>query len=122
VPLRDHLQKLPVAGTYELEVKANAHQMARTAVVEVRYGIVGLPAPHQPGRFTRECGISFLTTNVIEVKEIDPPRGQQPLQWVLYTSHAVTCWEEAQTVIEYYERRPLVEEFHKALKTGCRIE
>lgn len=122
VPLRDHLQTLPVAGTYELEVKANAQQMARTAVVEVRYGVVGLPAPHQAGRFTRECGISFLTTNVIEVKEIDPPSGQQPLQWVLYTSHAVTCWEEAQTVIGYYERRPLVEEFHKALKTGCRIE
>lgn len=122
VPLRDHLPTLPSAGTYELEVKANAQQVARTAIVEVRYGMVGMPTPHQPGRFTRECGISFLTTNLIEVKEIDPPRGQKPLHWVLYTSHAVTCWQEAETVIEYYERRPLVEEFHKALKTGCRIE
>jgi hypothetical protein len=122
LPLQDHLRTLPPAGTYTLQVKANANQVARTATVEVRYGTIGLPAPHQPGRFTHECGISFLTMNVIEVKEIDPPSGQKPLQWVLYTSHAVTCWEEALTVIEYYERRPLVEEFHKALKTGCRIE
>ncbi|WP_425614706.1 IS4 family transposase [Anatilimnocola sp. NA78] len=122
LPLADHLLTLPLAGTYPLEIKANANQVARTATVEVRCGLIGMPEPHQPGRFTQECGITFLTMNVIEVKEVDPPRGQKPLQWVLYTSHAVTCWEDALTVIEYYERRPLVEEFHKALKTGCRIE
>jgi hypothetical protein len=120
--LKDHLRSLPVADTYELEVKANENQRARTATVEVRFGMIGLPAPHVPGRFTRECGITFLTMNVIEVKEIDPPRGQQALHWVLFTSHAVTSFEDAWTVIGYYERRPLVEEFHKALKTGCRIE
>lgn len=122
LPLADYLTQLPVAGTYKLEVKANEHQVARTATVEVRYGTVGLPAPHQRGRFTRECGIEFLTMNVIEVKEVQPPRGSAPLQWVLYTSHAVASFEQALQVIEYYERRPLVEEFHKALKTGCRIE
>ena len=120
--LADHLKTLPVAGTYELKVKANEDQVGRTATVEVRFGMIGLPAPHVSGRFTRECGISFLTMNVIEVKEIDPPRGQKALQWVLYTSHAVTSFEDAWTIIGYYERRPLVEEFHKALKTGCRIE
>jgi len=56
--LKDHLLTLPLAGTYELEVKANAHQVQRTAQVEVRYGMVGLPAPHLPGRFARACGIA----------------------------------------------------------------
>ena len=120
--LQDYLTQLPVADTYELTVKANEHQVARTATVEVRFGMVGLPAPHQTGRFAHECGITFLTTNVIEVKEIKPPKGSAPLQWVLYTSHPVMSFEQALTIIEYYERRPLVEEFHKALKTGCRIE
>lgn len=122
LPLQDHLLTLPVADVYPLEVKANEKQVARQANVEVRFGMISLPAPSQRGRFTRECGITFLTMNVIELKEIDPPRGQKPLQWVLYTSHTVTCREEALAVIGYYERRPLVEEFHKALKTGCRIE
>lgn len=122
VALKNYLPTLPMADVYQLEVKANEKQMARTANVEVRFGTIGLPAPHQKRRFTRECDITFLTMNVIEVKEIDPPRGQKPLHWVLYTSHPVTCREEALAVIGYYERRPLVEEFHKALKTGCRIE
>jgi hypothetical protein len=121
-PLQEYLPQLPVAGTYELEVKANAHQIERTATVEVRFGSIGLPAPRRPGRFTRECGINYMTMNVIEVKEINPPRDAVPLQWVLYTSHAVGSFEQALQVIEYYERRPLVEEFHKALKAGCRIE
>lgn len=122
LPLATHLQTLPVGGTYEVEVNANAKQTARTAKVEVRWGAIGLPAPAPSGRFTRDCGVSFLTTNVIEVREVAPPRGQEPLHWVLYTSHAVTSWAEAWEVIGYYERRPLVEEFHKSLKTGCRIE
>jgi hypothetical protein len=122
VPLQDYLPTLPVADVYQLAVKANEKQLTRTANVAVRFGTIGLPAPSQRGRFTRECGITFLMMNVIEVKELDPPRGQKPLQWVLYTSHPVTCREEALAVIGYYELRPLVEEFHKALKTGCRIE
>jgi hypothetical protein len=120
--LAAHLQSLPVAGTYELEVKANENQAGRTATVEVRFGMIGLPVPLHAGRFARECGITFLTMNVIEVKEIAPPRGQKALQWVLNTSHPVTSFDDARTVIGYYEQRPLVEEFHKALKTGCRIE
>lgn len=122
LPLGEYLTTLPVAGTYELEVPANTEQVARTATVEVRFGMLGLSMPHQCGRFTRACGIAFLTMNVIEVKELDPPPGQKPLHWVLSTSHEVTSWEQALTVIGYYERRPLIEEFHKALKTGCRIE
>lgn len=122
VPLQDHLRQLPLAGTYELEIKANEHQVARTAKVEVRHGSIGLPAPRDCGRFAQACGIRFIGMNVIEVKEVDPPPGAEPLQWVLYTSHAVASFAQALEVIEYYERRPLVEEFHKAYKTGCRIE
>ncbi|MCY2986322.1 MAG: hypothetical protein NTY19_00385 [Planctomycetota bacterium] len=33
-----------------------------------------------------------------------------------------TTFDESSTVIEYYEKRPVVEDFHKSLKTGCRVE
>ena len=118
----EYLESCPVAGTYELEVKANNHQPARTALVEVRFGQVGLPIPRDCGRFTRECGITFLTMHAVEVREVNPPPGAEPLRWVLLTSHVVTTFEEALEVITYYEQRPLIEEFHKALKTGCRLE
>jgi hypothetical protein len=34
----------------------------------------------------------------------------------------VTRFDDAWQIIEYYERRWLIEEFHKAIKTGCRLE
>lgn len=122
VQLREYLPTCAVAGTYELEVKANNDQPARTALVEVRFGAIGLPIPRDCGRFARECGITFITMNVVEVREVNPPAGTKPLSWVLLTSHEVSTFEQALRVIGYYEQRPLIEEFHKALKTGCRLE
>ncbi|MEK6246450.1 MAG: IS4 family transposase [Pseudomonadota bacterium] len=122
VQLREHLKTCAVAGTYELEVKANHDQPARTALVEVRCGAIGLPIPRDCGRFARACGITFITMDVVEVREVNPPPGTQPLSWVLLTSHRVSTFEQALQVIGYYEQRPLIEEFHKALKTGCRLE
>ena len=85
--LRDHLRTLPVAGTYEVTVPANTNQPTRTAKVEVRFSPVGLPIPRDCGKFSRECGIKFITMNVVEVLEVNPPKGVKPLRWVLYTSH-----------------------------------
>jgi hypothetical protein len=120
--LGHYLQSLPVAGTYELEVPENKHQTARTAKLEVRFGTVGIPVPRDCGRFATACGITLIMMNVVEVREVGPPGKCKPLRWVLFTSHPVGSFKDALGVIEYYERRPLVEEFHKAFKTGCRIE
>jgi hypothetical protein len=122
VTLTDYLATLPISGTYELTITANGDQTARKARVEVRHGPIGLSAPRDCGKYVRECGITFLTMHVVEVREINPPPGVQPLHWVLYTSHSVVDFDDAWRVIGYYEQRPLVEEFHKALKTGCRLE
>ena len=94
----------------------------RTAKVEVRFGCVVVPAPRDCGKFVRQCGIVTITMGVVEVREIRPPAGVKPLRWVLLTSLAVGSFDDAWQVIGYYEKRPLIEEFHKALKTGCRLE
>jgi hypothetical protein len=60
--------------------------------------------------------------SVVEVCEIDAPEGVTPIRWVLYTSLSVESFSDAWQVIGYYELRWLVEEYHKALKTGCRVE
>ena len=60
--------------------------------------------------------------NVIEVVEIDAPRGVTPIRWVLFTSLPVATFDDAWTVIGYYELRWLVEEYHKAIKAGCATE
>jgi hypothetical protein len=120
--LQDYLATLLPAGSYELKVRANHQQPARTALVEVRQGPIALPVPRDCGCYARECGITFITMNVVEVREVNAPPGVTPLRWVLLTSHDTSTFPKAWQVIEYYEKRPLIEEFHKALKTGCRLE
>lgn len=121
MPLSCFLDSLPLAGTYELSYRSHAHG-SRTAQIEVRFGTLMMPAPRQRSPWLREVGITLMSMNVVEVREVNAPAGVEPLRWVLLTSLPVTTFEEAWQVIEYYEKRPLVEEFHKALKTGCRVE
>jgi hypothetical protein len=39
-----------------------------------------------------------------------------------YTSQQTETFEDAMRIIEYYEKRWLIEEYHKSLKTGCQLE
>lgn len=120
--LDQYLDSRPPWGTYELSVSANKDQPARTAQMEVRFGSVLVPAPRDCGKFVRKCGIVSIAMWVVEVREVEPPAGVKPLRWALFTSHPVESFDDAWRVIGYYEKRPLIEEFHKALKTGCRLE
>ena len=120
-PLSEYLGLLPLAGTYDLSYRSKKHG-SRTAKIEVRFGQVMMPAPRQRSPWLREVGITLIAMNVVEVREVNAPQNVEPLHWVLFTSLPVTTYENAWTVIEYYEKRPIVEEFHKALKTGCRVE
>jgi len=113
---------LPVLGSYELTVRAQKDQPARTAKAEVRAGQVLICAPHCRSPWLRNSGIETIAMWVVEVRETKPPKGVKPLRWVLYTSHPATTFDEAWRVIGYYEKRALIEEYHKALKTGTRIE
>lgn len=121
MPLCDCLDKLPLAGTYKLIYRSAEHGR-RSANIEVRQGTILMPAPRHRSPWLRELGITTIAMNVVEVREVKPPKGVEPLRWVLLTSLPVSTFDESWTVIEYYEKRPIVEEFHKALKTGCRVE
>jgi len=120
--LQAYLQSLSVAGTYEMAIPARHGERARTAKVEVRFGSLVVPRPRERSPFVEKCGIREIPMQVVEVREVDPPAEVQPLHWVLLTSHEVKTFKDAWTVIVYYERRPIIEEYHKGLKTGCRVE
>lgn len=117
--LFDYAEALPTLGQREVSVPARAGQAARTARVRVAAGPLRLLPPRQPrGEHRREP----LDVWVVQVKEIDPPAGVEALEWVLLTNVAVCNLEEACVRIAWYSCRWIVEEFHKAIKTGCDIE
>jgi hypothetical protein len=120
--LSDDLSQLTLLGTYELSLRARPQQPARTAKLEVRVGSIHMPVPHHKSPWVRELAPEPIAMNVVYVVEVDPPAGVEPIGWVLLTSLPVETFDQAWTVIEYYESRWLVEEYHKALKTGCRVQ
>lgn len=116
------LEQTPSAGTYDLAVRASKDHAARTATLEIRWCKLELPVPKHRTPWLREQNVRSVTTTAVEVREVNAPRGVAPLRWVLWTSHDIQTVEGARRVVGYYEKRWLIEEYHKALKTGCRVE
>ena len=63
-----------------------------------------------------------ISINVVQLLEDKPPTGQKPIAWVLATSLPVQTKKQIERVIDIYRARWVIEEFHKALKTGCMLE
>jgi hypothetical protein len=117
--LHDWARKLPTLGERTVAVQENYHQVARSARVRVAAGPVQLQVPKiKYGVHGRKP----LDVWVIHVKELDPPNGQEPLEWILLTNRPTTTRAQAWERVDWYECRPIVEELHKAQKTGCGME
>ena len=63
-----------------------------------------------------------LSVNVVTVTERDCPVGDQPIAWYLVTNEPVETAEQVSAVVDAYRARWVVEEYFKALKTGCQFE
>lgn len=122
VPLQAYLKTLPLAGTYDLKLRARPKQPARTAKLEVCFGTLSMPVPRHRSPYVKKLNPGPLAMNVVWVREIDAPPGIEPIEWVLYTSLPVESLEDAWQILTYYECRWLIEEYHKALKTGCSVQ
>lgn len=92
----------------------------RTVTLAVGWGAVTL----QPTwlRPDRRAGDAPLPGWVLRVWEPDPPPGVAPLEWILFTTVPTTTEADAWERVRWYQQRWVVEEYHQALKTGCRLE
>lgn len=64
----------------------------------------------------------LLRLNFVEVVELSPPEGMEPVQWRLVTTEPIETVDQVLQVVDSYRLRWLIEEFNKALKTGCNFE
>ena len=91
----------------------------REATIVVSAGSVRVLASHvRRGNHGRDP----LPLWVVAACEVDTPEGMEPVEWFLLTNHPVENPEQAEAVIRWYRFRWIVEELHKAMKTGCGIE
>lgn len=127
--LHDYARQLPSLGTTVVSVsgrpasgkrrKGRSAQPARQATVRLAAAPVLVLPPSCP---RGEHGDQPLPLWIVHIRELQPPVGAEPLEWFLLTKEPVLTLEDALRVQGWYQRRWIIEEFHKAQKTGCAIE
>jgi hypothetical protein len=118
--LKAYAGGLPELGRFTMDVQAQPGRKARTAAEFVVRGAAVLVCP--PHAKAGHHGDDPLPLYVVQVTEVSPPEGEEAIEWTLLTNQRVQTFEDAWRVTGWYERRWVVEEYHKAQKTGCRIE
>jgi len=118
--LKAYVESLPELGRFTMKVQAQAGRKAREkAEFIVRGGPLLVCPPHAK---RGHHGDEPLPLFVVQVIEVNPPAGEKAIEWTLLTNEPIRGFEDAWRVVGWYERRWIVEELHKAKKTGCRIE
>jgi hypothetical protein len=118
----------PVVETMKLEVreqtrlgpsdrKRNQPRTARTARLTIQAARVTLRGPQRPGGRPVDVQV-----NAILIREIDPPPGEEPVEWLLLTSLPINSRKKIRRVISYYCCRWQIEIYFKVLKSGCKVE
>lgn len=96
--------------------QARAGREQRTAHVNLHYREVEFrPPSNHPGK-------EALRLWVVHVVEPSPPADAEPVEWFLLTTREITTAEQAQECLRWYCLRWRIEDWHRVLKSGCRIE
>jgi hypothetical protein len=97
----------------------NRDREARTALLDIRATRVRLRIPDQ----ARGQGLATsVEVNVVSVLESNPPPGEEAVDWTLLTSEPIDSPEAIHRIVDWYRARWLIEEYFKAIKTGCAYE
>ena len=118
VHLKTLARALPRVDAHVVTIPAQRAQPKREALLQMSFREVHVQPPRN-GACLRQTEICAW---IVRVWEPQPPEGQEPLEWILLTTLPITCINEAWEVVQWYGWRWLLEDFHKALKTGCRME
>lgn len=108
-----HVDALPERHRYQIEVPAKQGQKKRTATVALGFDRVEIKRPARAAQ-TLPATISL---KVVVVREIDPPKGVEPVRWVLLTTHAIDSLADALEIVRWYRLRWRIEQLFRTLKT-----
>ena len=121
--LWEHMISQASAGIFEVQIgcqrdsSGKITRQERKAILTVRFACVELESPQN------HCEkYDSLKVNVVYLREEHPPEGVEGVDWMLLTSEEVKDFTAACRIAAYYQRRWLIEEWHRGLKEGCRLE
>jgi hypothetical protein len=108
----------PLGERCDLRLPRRGNRASRIATVEIRWASVTIQAP----AVGPKKGWPSLTLRAVRVNEPEPPPGIEPLDWMLLTDLPVSTVAEAWEKVEWYCRRWGIEEWHRVLKSICKVE
>lgn len=123
------MEQMPILGYRVVQIeqrgpwkpaceKKREGRQARETTLEIRGGQTKLLWPKKD----KPESAAVVTVNVVYVREVEPVEGHEQLTWRLLTTEPVETLEAADFVVSCYEKRWVIEEFHKSWKVGCRLE
>jgi IS4 transposase len=111
-------QKLSFGQT-TIEKRGREGTKKQKITLELNWEKVSLRAPARPGFYAGE--LPALEETIVHVWGINP-QTEEVIEWFLYTDVAVNSLEDAIKIAQYYARRWMIEDYHKAIKTGMKAE
>ena len=118
--LRRAVERVPHCAKAVLDLPKRIDRPARKAHLRMRFGTVELKRPAKTGvqDLPKSVKLSF-----VEVIETHPPKGAEPVHWLLLTTHPLASANDAWQVVAWYKQRWIIEQFFRSMKTqGLRIE
>ena len=104
------------ARTKKSKQKARPKRPGRMAEPAIRAMPIQLRHAHYHG------GKAPIDIWVVHALEENPPTDAQPVEWFLLTTLPITSAVDAEQCIGWYCLRWRIEDWHRTLKSGCRIE
>lgn len=108
------LDTQPEAGRDSFELPARRGRAARQVTLAVRFMASEL---RQPARGADPRDPPFVRINAVEVREIDPPAGEEAVHWRLLTTHMVTTLADAVRMVALYRWRWTIEQLFRTMKS-----
>jgi hypothetical protein len=111
---------LDFVATRTIDLLATPKRAARRAVLSLRFGSAEVLRPDGPDARGQPKTVSL---RVVEVIELDPPAGVEPVRWRLLTTHAVADVAAAWRIVDWYRLRWTIEQLFRLMKTqGLQLE
>ena len=98
--------------------KRNPARDTRLARLAISAQSVAIPRPLQCAKSLPEA----LSLNFVHVREVDTNGDEPPVDWVLATTEPIETIAQIERIVDIYRSRWVIEEYFKALKTGCEYE
>ncbi len=95
-------------------------QRAPAAVAKLALSATSVDDP--PLLHARTDAPKTLKINVVRVLEVETHGENQPVEWTLATTEPIRTAQDLERIVDAYRARWVIEEYFKALKTGCAFE